>query len=264
MFSRINGALKKVWSSLLSVKHSFKIHRTAGKYIDDQLCQTFYGKRVAVIGPANTAMIEKNGKIIDRYDLIIRLNKGYQLIDKVENREYIGSRTDVLFARLDERDCIDPATFDREMLENQELKYLFGFLRTPEFGYYYRTVSFIEKFGAIFNNQLKILSIDKYKQILNSLSGSKPSVGYIALHTLMESRATEIYITGLTFYLTEYQDGYRDNTNTINQLEKFKTRVNGHNPNKELKVFQKMYEKNKNRITLDSFLKKHMDQLIPV
>lgn len=259
MFKKIIGPVHRVRGFIISIYDRFQIRLKAGKYIDDELNHIFDGKRVALVGPADSSMSEKRGSEIDQYDLIVRLNKGYQLIEDPENRDFIGSRTDVLFARLDERDCLDPETFDRKMLQKQGLNHLFGFLRTPELGYYYRTVSFIEKFGNTFGKQLKILSVEKYRMIFKSLLGSKPSVGYIALYTLMESKATEIYVTGITFYLSEYQKGYRDQTSTDEQLEKFKRREDGHNPGKELVVFKKMVKKNRDRIKLDTFLKNHLE-----
>lgn len=259
MFRKIIGLVRRIRGLFRSIYDRIQIQWKAGKYIDDTLYKIFDGKSVALIGPADSSMSNKKGADIDQYDLIIRINKGYQLIEDAENREYIGSRTDVLFARLDERDCLDPETYDREMLQRQGLKHLIGFMRTPGLGYYYRTVSFIEKFGDVFGKQLKILSVKKYKMIFNSLFGSKPSVGYIALYTLMESKASEIYVTGITFYLTEYQKGYRDQTNTDEQLKKFKRRDDGHNPGNELVVFRKMLKKNRGRLTLDTFLKNHLD-----
>lgn len=259
MYKKIIGPVRKIRGLFRSIYDRFLIWWKAGQYIDDRLYHIFDGKRVALIGPADSSMNEKNGKEIDQYDIIVRLNKGYQLINDPKIREYIGSRTDVLFARLDVRECVDPGTFDREMLQSQGLKHLFGFMRIPELGYYYRTVSFIEKFGDVFRNRLKILSVDKYKMIFKSLLGSKPSVGYIALYTLMESNATEIYVTGITFYLSEYQKGYRDQTSTDEQLKKFKRRDDGHNPAKELAVFKEMLQKNQYRITLDTFLKNYLE-----
>ena len=259
MFKKIIGTAHKVKTYFITIKDQFQIDWKAGNYIDDELYHIFAGKKIALIGPADSSMSEKKGAEIDQYDLIVRLNKGYQLLENENNREYIGSRTDILFSRLDERDCMDSDTFDREMLQKQGLKHLFGFMRTPGLGYYYRTVSFIEKFGKSFGKQLKILSVDKYRTILNSLSGSKPSVGYIALYTLMESKATEIYVTGITFYLSEYQKGYRDQTSTDEQLKKFKRREDGHDPGKELLVFKEMVKKNRDRIRLDTFLKNHLE-----
>lgn len=259
MFKKIIGATRKVGNYFITINDQFQIRLKAGKYINDDLYHIFAGKRIALIGPADSSMSEKNGSEIDQYDLIVRLNKGYQLIENEKTREFIGSRTDVLFSRLDERDCLDPDTFDREILQKQGLEHLFGFMRTPGLGYYYRTVSFIEKFGNAFAKQLKILSVEKYRMIFNSLSGSKPSVGYIALYTLMESKATEIYVTGITFYLSGYQKGYRDQTSIDEQLNKFKRREDGHDPGKELVVFKEMVKKNRDRIKLDTFLKNHLE-----
>src|SRR5699024_6374491 len=55
----------------------------------------FKNKRVAIIGGADSVLKEKLGEYIDGFDVVVRINKGVEIIDK--QKEYIGTRTDILF-----------------------------------------------------------------------------------------------------------------------------------------------------------------------
>ena len=61
--------------------------------------QYLVGKSVAIVGPASSVMYEKNGKEINDYDIIVRINRGYENIE--DKKEYIGNRTDILYNSLD-------------------------------------------------------------------------------------------------------------------------------------------------------------------
>lgn len=235
------------------------VYRELNPYLRDDLKPLFEGKRVAIVGPADSATMEKKGEYIDGFDLVIRLNKGYQLLQNEDIRHYVGSRTDVLFSRLDNRECLNPETFDDKLLESQKIQHLVGFWRTEPYGAYHRVLSFVREHSARFGSKIKLLTLETYTEILKSIGYSKPSVGYIALRTVLESDVKLLYVTGITFYLTGYQTGYRDDVTRESQIEKFKRRVDGHNPEKERIAFLKLYEKHKDRIELDSFLASHME-----
>lgn len=225
-----------------------------GRYLEKDIERIFEGKRVAIVGPADSVFNEKRGDFIDGFDLIVRINKGHQLVEKVENQEFIGSRTDVLVTRLDHRESLEPESFDHDILKKHQLKYLIGFIKTPQFGYYYRTLTFIKKFSHLFHNYLKIIPLERYVSIQQSLGGHKPTSGYITLHTIFNSNCSEIYITGFTFFRTDYVSGYREGITSEFQKKKFRKRPDGHNPDKEWRNFLQLYKLYKDRVVLDSFL----------
>ncbi len=56
----------------------------------------FKGKRVAVIGAADSAFEKENGEYIDQFDYVIRINKApYSWLEK--NEKYTGKKTDIWF-----------------------------------------------------------------------------------------------------------------------------------------------------------------------
>lgn len=58
----------------------------------------FKGKRVAIIGGADSAYKEKLGEYIDSFDVVVRINNGVRVIEKY--KDYIGHRTNFLFHSL--------------------------------------------------------------------------------------------------------------------------------------------------------------------
>ncbi|TVQ65394.1 MAG: hypothetical protein EA360_09690 [Balneolaceae bacterium] len=255
---KILGRIKREYDRRSERIRLRDVYKEMSPYLSKDINQIFDGKRVAIIGPADSAMLEENGDYIDRFDLIIRLNKGYQLVEIEGNDSFIGSRTDVLFSRLDIRESLDPETFDFELLTRQKIQHLIGFWRTEKFGAYHRILSFIRDYKGLFGEKVSIITKEKYIEIMKSIGFAKPSVGYIALCSVLESKAKLLYLTGITFYLTEYQPGYRDDVTKESQLSKFRQREDGHNPEMERVAFLKLYKNHKERIELDAFLTKHL------
>jgi hypothetical protein len=55
----------------------------------------FKNKRVAIVGGADSVLKEKLGNYIDEFDVVIRINKGVEIISN--QSEYVGKKTDFLF-----------------------------------------------------------------------------------------------------------------------------------------------------------------------
>lgn len=56
----------------------------------------FSGKKVAVVGPADSAFEVQNGKKIDAFDFVIRINKAPGTWNP-DNEKFLGSKTDIWF-----------------------------------------------------------------------------------------------------------------------------------------------------------------------
>jgi len=61
--------------------------------IDKNYQNYLSGKRVALIGPAEYLTKLDTGKYIDSFDIVVRVNRGTEVIDKYFNS--IGKRTDI-------------------------------------------------------------------------------------------------------------------------------------------------------------------------
>ena len=76
-------------------------------------------KTVAIIGPASSVLFEENGDEIDKYDVLIRINRGSELVD--DKKEFVGSRTDVLYNSLD----FDPLSGGNlSAIKNSNIKFI--------------------------------------------------------------------------------------------------------------------------------------------
>src|SRR5690348_8693302 len=63
--------------------------------------RVFRNKRVAIVGPADSAYQQENGAFIDGFDYVIRLNKALVTWNK-DNEKYLGRRTDILLHNFHE------------------------------------------------------------------------------------------------------------------------------------------------------------------
>ena len=60
------------------------------------------GKCIALVGPAQSIIDSGKGNIIDKFDLVVRLNKSIPLPDNIRND--IGSKTDIIYNSLNTTD----------------------------------------------------------------------------------------------------------------------------------------------------------------
>lgn len=75
------------------VEYSRKARKRAPLTADDRMEKLIKGKRVALVGPAETG--DRLGQVIDEYDVVVRPR--YQPEFIAENREAQGSRTDITY-----------------------------------------------------------------------------------------------------------------------------------------------------------------------
>ena len=221
------------------------------------------GKTVAIVGPSKSLMYtEANGKYIDSFDVVVRINKGLGVV----NRDYSGSKTDVMYNSLD----LHPASGGRVItleLENAGVK----FVRSPY------------PISEAVHNPL-IYSDPSFKEVISKFSighidptlylaikketNSRVNSGLGAIIDLLSFDLSKLYVTGIDFYRSSYLHDY-------NSHKKWETKKdtevdlefldyddsNHHNPDRQYKFFKKIYKKD-DRIELDSFMSKVINNSI--
>jgi hypothetical protein len=211
------------------------------------------GKRVAVIGAADSAFENKNGNDINSYDYIIRVNKAIHSLTP-EKEEFIGNRTDILFHSFFENNDSGGGTIDTELFSQAGVKYIVNphhnlkGLKT-HLNYYKRNLK---------GNKTFILPKAFYNRMTEPFQDWVPTVGYTVLYTLLHSDCKEIYISGFTFFKTPYANDYRDHLKDMEVNEKHIEQQGLHNPDLELNEFIKNLIKEQNtgrKILMDSSLK---------
>lgn len=213
--------------------------------------QWFKNKRVALIGGADSVLQEKQGKYIEGFDVVVRINKGVELIDK--QQDYVGSRTDVLFhSFLDNPKEIGSSPITAELWKKHKVQHLIYSrnYKVAQQGIY-DVILFAKNSGG--KTKFTNLPEDIYQKITDCIAPQWPTTGFTALNTIIDCQPKELYITGITFFKTPHNGLYRPEG-----IEEFKKHFNdnpkSHNPEKEYAYFKNLYLQNKNKIRLDNVL----------
>lgn len=171
-------------------------------------------KKIAIVGPANYITKFNWGGIIDSYDLVVRVNRGIELVE-TQSRS-IGKRTDILYNCLIEK-IDNGGHISLRNLKKNNVKWVCAPL--------YSDIK-----GNVFENtldpEIKLLTVLKlryflnlhiydYKNysILNNELKCRANTGFSAIFDLLENEAKEIYITGFSFYLDSFIKGYKKGSN---------------------------------------------------
>lgn len=167
----------------------------------------FKDKRVAIVGGANSVLKEKLGEYIDGFDVVVRINKGVEII--ATQSEYVGEKTDVLFHSFLE---IDPhlggSPITPGLWQERQVKLLL-------FALNYEGGSDILKIFLLFLKNTKRrfkfaqLPKDLYLKNLAIVQPSGPTTGFSAINTVFNCQPKELYITGITFFKTPHNTQYR-------------------------------------------------------
>lgn len=182
-------------------------------------------KKIVICGPAPYLNNKNFGEKIDNYDLIIRFNKGHQLI---KNPKIFGSRTDILYHCLSENKE-DGGPITKELIENIN-KFIvasFPYLEKNDktsfiYGNKYYINNFLKK---IPKEKCHIINKNFYKKIENEI-GCRPNTGIIPiLDILLNYKPKKLYITGITFFKDGYSNLYRNKIDNKKVTEKNSTKV---------------------------------------
>lgn len=194
----------------------------------------FYNKKIAIVGAADSLLDNKNGKLIDSYDIVIRINKAPHSWN--ENKmDYIGSKFTYLYHSFFENDFSGGGEIDWNLYRKLGIKkvvnpnYSKAGLKT-HLNYYKRNFNF---------NKTYILSRKSSKSIAKDLNGYVPTVGFSALSSVLQSDCKEIFITGFTFFKTPYIEGYRDGLQSVKVNNDHISAQGLHDPKKEFIAFKK-------------------------
>lgn len=210
----------------------------------------FRNKRVAIIGGADSVLKEKLGEYIDSFDVVVRINKGVEIIEA--QSQYVGCRTDVLFhAFYDVKGDkgSSPVTIDLWSKKNVGLLI---FSRNYKYDLYAANNFF--NFLRKNNNKLKYTQVplDITCREIETFKPAAPTTGLTAIDTVFKCNPSELYLTGITFFKTPHNILYRD----FNSEDFEKTFIidKNHSADQEYQYVKKMYLENKHIIRPDKTL----------
>ena len=214
----------------------------------------FKGKRVAIIGAADSAFDKENGAYIDGFDYVVRVNKSLITWNK-ENEKYLGTKCDVLIHSF--RENIDRGgggKLDWGVFNEHGVQYLVQ-PRSDKSGIR-NLYNYFKKYLNV-NKQIYICSRSYYSEVSRRFKEYHPTKGFCGLDIVLDSYCSEVFITGFTFFKTPYATGYRDELVDVASNEKHIREQGVHSQELEfLNFLEILTNTNADRVVVDSTLYK--------
>jgi len=166
-------------------------------------------KTVALVGPAEYLMGSDFGQEIDAHDIVVRVNRGIEMVDVYEKD--VGKKSDILYSCLIEK----PANAGK--LDASLLKDKFGVKMVcapPESTY--EGVAHRTKFHHLVDPKtvkeisklmpVRIVEHD-FHTILARKVRCRPNTGFLAVYDLLRHKPKKLSIYGFSFYLDGFMAG---------------------------------------------------------
>ncbi len=217
--------------------------------------EEFKGKRVAVVGAADSVFKERKGDFIDDHDVVVRINKSPHTWT-AEQSPFIGSKFTILFHSFFENENSGGGKIDWEIFREKGILKVINPNPTSagllaHFNYYKRHNSAEKTY---------LLKRKNYNFFKKNLKGFTPTVGYAALSSVLQAECKEVYITGFTFFKTPYASGYRPKLEKMDANREHIKNQGLHNPDLELESFRHDFAQTRcENVLLDKELVKVME-----
>lgn len=238
-------------------------------------------KNVIIVGPADYILKLNNGKKIDEYNVVIRIKKGFPVVNEYIN--HLGRKTTIVSTTLKSyeqpydngkykymQNNFSKENFNLMIDENIKMIFPYPILKLP-FNKFHKT--FHKKFDEIVLDKIDLIedvideeSYQAYQEKIYNNNITNPSIFLMTFLLVLKSNPSKIAITGFDFRKGGYIKNYKNTT--IDKLsKKVTTNLYCHNFDSEFDYFIKMYDEN-NKIYVDSFFydnylsNKHRDKRI--
>ncbi|CUH21836.1 hypothetical protein JSE7799_00577 [Jannaschia seosinensis] len=198
---------KRFRSAINGVARSVAFHPATPWGPDLLQPSLFLGKRVIVLGPAQTVFDDLNGTDVDAYDVVVRLNNGLLLSER--DPEVLGRRTDLLLHNSREHGPRSAGAIPADLLKARRVGMLaFPYWRKNEHrqAYYAKKAELRRVDGP----PLRLIPLDMMTAMRIDIGDRPPSVGATAIMFFLDAPIAEIAIHGFTFFETAYAAGYND------------------------------------------------------
>jgi len=212
--------------------------------IEEEYKSFLHDKRVALVGPSASTNFSGNGKTIDSYDVVVRLNRSLP-IDSYKVGD-IGRRTEVLYHCF--QTTLGPEKeIDEDLWMKCGVKFLCAVthrdfhLNAPQDG-----------LKAIKKYKIKWMDHEVFGRLDCHIHGHA-NAGTLAIQDLLSYSIKELHIFGIDFMRYGYDlDYYRDDPNILEQV-KNGTFIGGHHPDPQYRWFKNhVYGKDK-RVKVEKY-----------
>ena len=161
-------------------------------------------KCIAIVGPAESIIGTNKGHVIDKFDLVVRLNKALPLPQNLKND--IGSRTDIIYNSLNIQDYPGENNLSTRLYKKHDVQFVCSSYPYNHSIFKQDIANYVNRYK--FEIPFKIMNDKKFKNFERYL-GTRPYTGTCAIMELLSYPIKYLYITGLDFYQTKYYSEYR-------------------------------------------------------
>lgn len=240
-----NYSLVNLNSGQLNYNHNKFLNKIFDKYTQ-LFAHYLKGKSVVLVGPANSIIGTNLGKTIDKFDIVIRLNKALPIPLNLKND--IGSRTDIIYNALNTTDFPGQNNLDTNFYKQNGVKFVVS--PYPFSGVFYNDIiNYISQYK--FDLPFRTVKQSKFSAFKNQLK-TRPYTGTSAIMDLLTFDIKALYITGIDFYNTPYYSQYRRiKRNKLSSLRD--NSIHSAYPQMEYLLYKSLIDK---RIILDKTLEK--------
>lgn len=182
---KYNYCRNRVYDAPISESDAYLLHYVGNQkremlQLDDfnnlaRLKETVAGKRVAIVGNAQSIIGKGQAEEIDKHDIVIRFNKGFP-------SKFVGYRTDILFLAC---------TLTREELSRFDA--IFTVRRS-------NLCQNVCNFNVSKSDRARIAQAPNKAQIARGKGKSQPSTGFIAINFALSAGAKQIDLYGFDFF----------------------------------------------------------------
>lgn len=215
------------------------------KKYDALFSEYLSGKSVALVGPAQSILNSGKGHLIDKFDIVTRLNKSIPLPEGLEKD--IGTRTDIIYNSLNTSDFPGENKFSTRLYKKYGVKFVSSSYPFNHDIFRGDILNYVYKYN--FELPFKTFDDTKFNNLEKYL-GTRPYTGTCAIFDLLSYPIKYLYITGLDFYHSKYYKEYRD----ISSGQLKHTRNNNIHQAKPQLNYLKAISLYDTRIILDNFL----------
>jgi hypothetical protein len=193
----------------------------------------FRGKRVVVLGPAQTVFDDLQGLDVESFDFIVRLNNGIALA--LEHPEKLGSRTDILFHNLNEDGARNAGAIPPSLLLQQKVR----FCVFPHWGFKGSKTRKTRLYGkrkelsAYPEISLVVPPAKFCDEVRRDLGGYQPTTGTSAILFFLQCDLKELQLHGFSFFETRYVTGYNHAVTTDEEAQNWAAASSVHDPARE-------------------------------
>ena len=240
-----NYSLMNLRSGGLNFNNNGFLNKVIAKYTD-LFRHYIKGKSVVIVGPANSILGTGKGELIDKFDIVIRLNKALPVPQNL--KKDIGSRTDIVYNALNTTDFPGQNNLDTNFYKQNGVKFVVS--PYPLSGVFYNDIiNYITKYQ--FDIPFRTVIPSKFFGFKNQLQ-TRPYTGTCAIMDILQFDVKALYITGIDFYNTPYYSQYRRIKKTkLNSLRE--NSIHSAFPQMEYLLYKSLIDK---RVILDKTLEK--------